>query len=137
LMRQDKYAVTPELPAIPGVEATGIVENTGDGVTAISVGARVAVPLFATGAVTGGYADYVTADAGLVVPLPDSLSFEWATALMIQGLTALYFVKQISPKGKAVLVNAAAGGVGSLLIQLAKRHGAKTIIAGASSAKKL
>jgi NADPH2:quinone reductase len=137
LMRQDKYAVTPELPAIPGVEAAGIIESTGEGVTALRVGARVAVPLFATGAVTGGYAEYVAVDAGLVVPLPDSLSFEIATASMIQGLTALHLVKQIPPKGKAVLVNAAAGGVGSLLVQLAKHHGAKTIIAGASSARKL
>jgi NADPH2:quinone reductase len=137
LMRQNKYAVTPDLPAIPGTEVAGTVEALGDGVTTIKVGARVAVPLFATGTVLGGYADHVVADAGLIVPLPDALAFETAMALMIQGLSALYLVKQISPKGKSVLINAAAGGVGSLLVQLAKRAGAKTVIAAASSTRKL
>jgi NADPH2:quinone reductase len=73
----------------------------------------------------------------MVVPLPDAVSFEIATALMIQGLTALYLPKQVSPAGKTVLINAAAGGVGSLLVQLAKRSGAKTLIAAASSQEKL
>lgn len=137
LMRQNKYAVTPDLPAIPGTEVAGVIDSVGDGVIGFKVGARVAVPLFATGAVVGGYADRVVADTGFIVPLPDALSFETAMALLIQGLTALYLVKQISPEGKTVLVNAAAGGVGSLLVQLAKRAGAKTVIAAASSTKKL
>ena len=137
LMRQNRYAVTPELPAVPGTEAAGTVERLGNGVGNLAVGARVAVPLFATGAAVGGYTDYVVVEAGLVVPLPAALSFEVAVALMIQGLTALYLPKQISPKGKTILVNAAAGGVGSLLIQLARRAGAKTVIAAASTAKKL
>ncbi len=137
LMRQNKYAVTPDLPAIPGTEVAGTVEALGSGVTSIKIGARVVVPLFATGTVVGGYADHVVVDAGLIVPLPDALAFETAMALMIQGLTALYLVKQISPKGKSVLISAAAGGVGSLLVQFAKRAGAKTVIAAASSAKKL
>jgi NADPH2:quinone reductase len=93
--------------------------------------------LFATGASVGGYTDHVVVEAGLIVPLPDALTFEAAVALMIQGLTALYLPRQVSPKGKTVPVNAAAGGVGSLLVQLAKRAGAKTVIAAASTAKKL
>jgi NADPH2:quinone reductase len=137
LMRQNKYAVTPDLPAIPGTEVAGVIASVGEGVAGAKIGARVAVPLFATGTVVGGYADHVVADAGLILPLPDALSFETAIALMMQGLSALYLVKQISPKGKAVLVNAAAGGVGSLLVQLAKRAGAKTLIGAASSAGKL
>jgi NADPH:quinone reductase len=137
LMRQNRYAVTPELPAIPGTEVAGTIEQLGDGVSGLTLGARVAIPLFATGTVVGGYVDHVVADAGLVVPLPDALSFDTAVTLMIQGLTALYLPRQISPKGKTVLVNAAAGGVGSLLLQLAKRAGAKTVIAAASSASKL
>ncbi len=137
LMRQDKYAVTPELPAIPGVEVAGTIERLGARVEGLAVGARVAVPLFATGTVVGGYSDHVVVNAALVVPLPDQLSFEAATALMIQGLTALYLTKQISPRDKTVLVNAAAGGVGSLLVQFAKRCGAKTVIAAASSTQKL
>jgi NADPH2:quinone reductase len=137
LMRQNRYAVTPELPAVPGTEVAGTVERLGNGVGNLAVGARVAVPLFATGAAVGGYTDYVVVEAGLVVLLPAALSFEVAVALMIQGLTALYLPQQISPKGKTILVNAAAGGVGSLLIQLARRAGAKTVIAAASTAKKL
>ena len=137
LMRQNRYAVTPELPSVPGTEVAGTVERLGNGVGNLAVGARVAVPLFATGAAVGGYTDYVVVEAGLVVPLPAALSFEVAVALMIQGLTALYLPRQISPKGKTILVNAAAGGVGSLLIQLARRAGAKTVIAAASTAKKL
>jgi NADPH:quinone reductase len=137
LMRQNRYAVTPELPAIPGTEVAGTIERLGDGVSGLTLGTRVAIPLFATGAVVGGYVDHVVVDAGLVVPLPDALSFDAAVTLMIQGLTALYLPRQISPKGKTVLVNAAAGGVGSLLLQLAKRAGAKTVIAAASSASKL
>jgi NADPH2:quinone reductase len=137
LMRQNRYAVTPELPAVPGTEVAGVIESVGDGGGRLAAGMRVAAPLFATGAVVGGYADYVVVDADLVVPLPEALSFEAATALMIQGLTALYLTKQIAPAGKIVLVNAAAGGVGSLLIQLAKRGEAKAVIAAASSKDKL
>jgi NADPH2:quinone reductase len=137
LMRQNRYAVTPDLPAILGTEVAGTIERLGDGVGDLAVGARVAIPLFATGASVGGYTDHVVVEASLIVPLPDALTFEAAVALMIQGLTALYLPRQISPKGKTVLVNAAAGGVGSLLVQLAKRFGAKTVIAAASTAKKL
>lgn len=137
LMRQNRYAVTPQLPAVLGSEVAGIIERLGEGVDNLEVGARVAVPLFASGAAGGGYSDHVVVNAGLPVPIPNALSFEAATALMIQGLTALYLPEEVSPKGKTVLVNAAAGGVGSLLIQLAKRAGAKTIIAAASSPQKL
>lgn len=137
LMRQNRYAVTPELPAVLGNEVTGVIEALGAGVGGLAVGARVVAPLFAAGAFVGGYADYVLIDAGYVALLPDALSFEEATALMIQGLTALYLIKQVPPQGKTVLVSAAAGGVGSLLLQLAKRAGAKAVIAAASTTEKL
>jgi NADPH2:quinone reductase len=135
LMRQDRYAVTPELPMMLGVEAAGVIEALGDGVAMPAVGARVAVPLFAMGR-SGGYAEYVIADATSVVPMPDELSFEDATALMVQGMTALYLVRQSQPNVKAVLVNAAAGGVGSLLVQLARSSGARLVIAAAGSGEK-
>jgi NADPH2:quinone reductase len=135
LMRQDRYAVTPELPMMLGVEAAGVIEALGDGVTSPAVGARVAVPLFAMGR-SGGYADYVIADAASVVLLPDELSFEDTTALMVQGLTALHLVRQSLPKNRTVLVNAAAGGVGSLLVQLARDSGARLVIAAAGSNEK-
>jgi NADPH2:quinone reductase len=142
LMRQNRYAVTPELPAVLGSEVAGTVEALGDGApdgapNGIKVGARVVAPLFATGTRQGGYSEFVTIDAGLLVPIPDGLSFPAATALMVQGLTALHLTKQIPPAGKTVLVNAAAGGVGSLLVQLAKRAGATTLIAAASTPRKL
>jgi NADPH2:quinone reductase len=137
LMRQDRYAVTPELPMIFGVEVAGVIEALGDGVARSLLGARVAVPMFAVGRGSGGYAERLAIDAASAVPIPDDLSFEDATALMVQGLTALHLVRRSPPVGKTVLVNAAAGGVGSLLVQLAKRAGAKLIVATASTNEKL
>lgn len=137
LMRGDRYAVTPQLPMVLGVEAAGTVEALGQGVDASLTGRRVAAPLFASTHPFGGYADYVTIDAKLAVPLPDALSFEDATALMVQGLTAFHLLRQSPPAGKSVLVTAAAGGVGSQLVQLAKRQGASAVIAVASSGAKL
>ena len=137
LIRQNRYAMTTELPAVLGNEVAGVIESLGSGVGGLSIGARVVAPLFAAGALVGGYAEYVLIDAGFVALLPDALSFEEATALMIQGLTALYLINQVPPQGKTVLVSAAAGGVGSLLLQLAKRAGARTVIAAASTTDKL
>lgn len=137
LMRADRYAVTPDLPMVLGVEAAGTVEALGQGVDTSLTGRRVAAPLFASTRPFGGYADYVTIDAKLAVPLPDTLSFEAATALMVQGLTAFHLLRQSQPAGKSVLVLAAAGGVGSLLVQLAKRQGAGAVIAAAGSRAKL
>ncbi|TPM27021.1 zinc-binding dehydrogenase [Mesorhizobium sp. B2-3-4] len=129
LMRADRYAVKPGLPAFPGVEVAGTVEAVGDGVDRRLLRQRVAVPLFASARPFGGYAQYVTIAAGLAVPLPEMLSFEDATALMVQGLTALHLPRQSPPAGRTLLVPAAAGGVGSLLVQLAKGQGARRVIA--------
>ncbi|MBZ9799160.1 zinc-binding alcohol dehydrogenase family protein [Mesorhizobium sp. ES1-4] len=137
LMRADRYAVTPQLPMRPGVEAAGLVEAVGHGVDAALLGRRVAAPLFASPHPSGGYAEQVTMAADLVVPLPDAVSFEAATALMVQGLTALHLLRQSPPNGKSVLVPAAAGGVGSLLVQLAKLKGAGHVIAAAGDSAKL
>lgn len=137
LMRQNRYAVTPELPAILGTEAAGTVVAVGEGVGGVAAGARVAAPLFAAGALFGGYVDHLVLDADLTVPIPDAVSFEAATALMIQGLTALYLTRLAPPAGKKVLVSAAAGGVGSLLVQLARRAGASVVVAAASTEAKL
>lgn len=137
LMREDHYVMTPPLPAILGSEAAGTVAALGEGITEFQIGDRVAAPLFAAGNYFSGYAEYAVIDAAFVTALPAALSFEHATALMVQGLTALHLVRQASPAGKTVLVTAAAGGVGSLLLQLAKEAGAKTVIAAASNADKL
>ncbi|MGF6176291.1 quinone oxidoreductase family protein [Ensifer sp. 4252] len=137
LMRQDRYAATPDLPLVPGVEVAGIVEALGEGVKTPAVGTRVAVPMFAFGRGAGGCAEYVAIDADALAPIPDDVSLEVATALMIQGLTALHLVRKSNPRGKTVLVTAAAGGVGSLLVQLAKQAGAKTVIALAGGSEKV
>ncbi|GAU81389.1 zinc-binding dehydrogenase [Bosea sp. BIWAKO-01] len=137
LQRQNRYGATPVLPMIPGVEIAGTVEALGEAAQDFQRGERVAVPLFAAGIFSGGYAEYVAVDAAHVVALPRGLPFETAVALMVQGLTAHHLVRQAEPASKTVLINAAAGGVGSLLIQMAKRAGAKRVIAAASSEHKL
>ena len=137
LMRADRYAVTPQLPMYPGVEVAGVVEAVGQGVDAALQGRRVAAPLFASQRPYGGYAEQVTMPADLAVPLPDEVSFEEATALMVQGLTALHLLRRSPPEDRTVLVPAAAGGVGSLLVQLAKAKGAAKVIAAAGGAGKL
>ncbi|WFU78182.1 zinc-binding dehydrogenase [Bradyrhizobium sp. CIAT3101] len=135
LMRQDRYAVTPELPLMPGVEVAGVVEAAGRGAET-ALGTRVAIPLFAVGG-SGGYAEYVTADTAAAVSVPDEVPSEVAVALLIQGLTALHAARRYPLGGKTVLVTAAAGGVGSLLIQLLKLAGAARIIATTSTSRKL
>lgn len=137
LMRRKLYAVTPELPMVPGVEVAGEIEAVGQGVDAALRGARMAVPMFAIGRSAGGYAEYVAVEANSVVPLPDDLSFEDAAALLVQGLSALHLARHSPPRGRAVLVTAAAGGVGSLLLQLARRAGAERVIAVAGGREKL
>jgi NADPH2:quinone reductase len=137
LVRQNRCAVTPELPIVPGVELAGVVEALGEGVDPDLNGRRVAVPLFAVGRPTGGYAEYISVHASDVVLIPDGLHFEQAVALLVQGLTAALLIRQSAPQGKTIAVTAAAGGVGSLLIQLAKQAGAKQVIALAGDPNKL
>jgi NADPH2:quinone reductase len=134
LVRVNRYAVSPPLPTVLGVEVAGTIERTGAGVEGLAPGTRVAAVLIAAGG--GGYASHVVADARAVVRLPDALGFAEATALLVQGLTALYLIRQTPPRGKTVLVNAAAGGVGSLLVQLANRAGARLVVGAASTPAK-
>jgi NADPH2:quinone reductase len=134
LMREGRYGFSPTLPMIPGVEIAGVVEEADPG-TGFAIGSRVAVPLFAAGA-SGGYAELVAVDASTVHPVPEGLPFDVAVALMVQGLTALHAVRRSCPADKTVLIPAAAGGVGSLLIQLARRHRARRVIAAVGSEKK-
>jgi NADPH:quinone reductase len=136
LMRSNRYAVTPALPMRPGVEVAGIVEAVGEDVAPDMRGVRVAVPLFAFGGSSGGYAEYVTVDASSLVPVPEILPFADAVALQVQGLTALHLSRLRDVTDKTVVVSAAAGGVGSLLIQFLKAAQARTIIALTSSQPK-
>ncbi|MBB3859481.1 NADPH2:quinone reductase [Novosphingobium hassiacum] len=137
LMRQDRYAMTPPLPSVLGSEVAGTIAGLGADVDGLTIGTRVAAPLFAANISFGGYAEYVVVPADYIVPLPDGLSFEDATALMVQGLTAAYLLRQAPPQGKTVLVTGAAGGVGSILVQLARQAGARCIVAAASTEAKL
>jgi len=108
-------------PFTPGNEGSGVVEAIGEGVTEVAVGDRVA---WATHG--GSYAQYAVVPAWKLAPLPDSMSFEQGAAVMLQGMTAHYLALSTFPirTGHRVLVHAAAGGVGLLLVQIAKQLGA-------------
>jgi len=136
LMREDKYVASYQLPAVPGSEVTGTIVALGEDVTDLEVGKRVGAVLAAARQLTGGYAEYAVADAAIVVPLPDGLDFASATGLLVQGLTALYLTRAVPVTGRRVLLTAAGGGVGLLLIQLARHLGAAAVIAAASGPAK-
>ena len=130
MLRRGNYLMKPPLPFTPGFEAAGTIEALGAGVEDLHIGQRVMATVQG-----GGYAEYVAGKAAQVVPVPDQLEFGRATALLVQGLTALGLLKGVRA-GQTVLVHAAAGGVGSLLVQLAKLRGAR-VIGTASTAAKL
>jgi len=131
--RKGEYFVKPVFPQIPGLEASGVVEAVGDGVGELRAGDRVIA--FATG---GAYAEKLVVPAEYTFPIPDALSFEDAAALGVQGLTALHVLTLAGrmQRGDRVLVHAAAGGVGSLAVQLAKLRGASLVVGTASTEAK-
>ncbi|GAB3805970.1 quinone oxidoreductase family protein [Virgibacillus kimchii] len=132
--REGQYVVPTELPFIPGAEVAGVVSAIGPGVENVEVGTRAAALIE-----SGGYAEYVQTDAKSIIPLPDGVDFDQAVALPLQGLSAYHILKTMGrlEKGETVLVHAAAGGVGSLAVQLAKLFGAGKVIATASTSEKL
>ena len=113
-----------ELPCIPGMEAAGTIARIGDGVEGVIVGDRVAY----AGAL-GAYAEEAAVAIDRLVPLPDDISFEVGAAAMLQGMTAHYLAHGSYALGKddTALIHAGAGGVGLLLIQMAKRLGARVL----------
>jgi NADPH2:quinone reductase len=110
------------LPFTPGSEAAGVVEAVGGGVHEVKVGDRVAYAM-----VPGSYADYAAVPADKLVPLPKAVDSRMAAAIMLQGMTAQYLAISTCPvkSGDSALVHAAAGGVGGLLVQIAKLRGAR------------
>ena len=120
--RRGTYPVN--LPYIPGLEASGVVEAVGKKVTEVRPGDRVAY----TGHL-GSYSEYTVIDADRLIKLPKDLSLEQGAAFPLQGMTAHYLLHDFRKlkKGDTVLVHAAAGGVGLLLVQWAKHLGAKVI----------
>jgi NADPH2:quinone reductase len=122
--RTNSYVQKATLPLVPGGEVAGIREDTGERVVAL-VG-------------TGGYAEYATAPEELIFPLPEEIDDGTALAMIVQGLTAwhLYRTSGRVAEGESVVVHAAAGGVGSLAVQLGHPLGAGRVIATASSEQK-
>lgn len=120
------------LPFTLGMEAAGVVEAVGPEVTAFKVGDHVA-----SANAPGAYAEYCVVPVNNVVPVPQGLDLVTAAASMLQGMTAHFLLYSTYPvkAGDTVLVHAAAGGVGSLLVQLAKQLGA-TVIGTVSTEEK-
>jgi NADPH:quinone reductase len=118
--RTNSYVAQAPLPLVPGGEVAGVVEGTGERVVAL------------TG--TGGYAEYALAPRAHVFPIPDGIDDGTALALLIQGTTAWHMFRtaaRLAP-GESVVVHSAAGGVGSLAVQLARSLGAGRVIGTAS-----
>jgi len=130
MLRQNKYVFSPELPFTLGFEVAGTIETVGRDVENLKTGQRVLATIRG-----GGYAEYAVANASIIVPIPDKLGSAESTVLLIQGLTALGLLADLKA-GQTILINAAAGGVGTLLVQIAKQRGAK-VIGTASNDEKL
>jgi NADPH2:quinone reductase len=128
--RTGQYPVP--LPAILGEEGAGRVVEVADDVTHVRVGDRVA---WASG--LGAYAEYAAIPAERLVPIPEHVSGKQAAAVMLQGMTAHYLTHSTYPlkQGDRCLVHAAAGGVGLLLVQIAKKRGAFVIGTAGSEEK--
>jgi NADPH2:quinone reductase len=120
--RKGRYPV--ELPWVPGLEGAGVVESVGEGVKEVKVGDRVAYS-----SSPGAYSQASVVSAGKLIPLPKELSFEQGAAFPLQGMTAHYLLHEFYKlkKGDTVLIHAAAGGMGLLLVQWAKHLGARVI----------
>jgi len=121
-----------KMPAVLGLEAAGIVEALGEGVARFAVGDRVAY-----NGTLGAYAEAAVVPADRAVKVPDEVSLETAAAVLLKGMTAEFLVRRchrVEP-GQTVLVHAAAGGVGSILVQWAKALGATVIATVGSEAK--
>jgi NADPH2:quinone reductase len=122
--RTNSYVAKAELPLVPGSEVAGIRTDTGERVVALCG--------------RGGYAQYALAPAAQTFPIPDGVDDGTALALLLQGLTAWHMYRTCAhvAAGESVVVGAAAGGVGSLAVQLGKAFGAGRVIATASSEEK-
>jgi NADPH2:quinone reductase len=122
--RTNSYLAKTELPYVPGMEVAGVREDTGERVVAL-VG-------------QGGYAEYATAPGALTFAIPDGIDDDSALALLLQGLTAWHLYRTCGrvERGESVVVHAAAGGVGSLAVQLGRPMGAGRVIATASTQDK-
>jgi NADPH2:quinone reductase len=128
--REGRYPAA--LPFIDGQEAAGTVMEVGSEVTSVKPGDRVAYSN-----VMGTYAEYAAVPAERLVRVPDKITDQHAAAAMLQGMTAHYLIYTTYPlkQGETALVHAAAGGVGLLLVQMAKNLGARVIGTAGSEEK--
>ena len=128
--RTGLYKADP--PIVLGNEGAGTVEAVGPNVTEVAAGDRVAYAM-----ARGSYAEYAVVPAWQLIKIPPSVNFNDAAAAMLQGMTAHYLVTSTYPlkAGDSCLIHAAAGGVGLLLVQMAKRLGATAIAMVGSDAK--
>src|SRR6478736_1233344 len=120
--REGRYKAV--LPFVPGQEGAGQITSVGPDVKHLKVGDRVAYT-----AIMGSYAEYATVPEDRLVKIPRGVNYQQAAAAMLQGMTAHYLSHDTYPlkKGETALVHAAAGGVGLLLVQMAKNIGARVI----------
>jgi NADPH:quinone reductase-like Zn-dependent oxidoreductase len=130
-VRSGAYPRTPRPPFVPGLEISGIVDAVGPAVMGLAPGQRVvAVPVF------GGHAESVLADASRVFPVPDGADLVEAAALPVVFLTAWYACTRAwIGRAERVVVTAAAGGVGTALLQLLRERGARTLALAGSEQK--
>ena len=128
--REGRYPAP--VPFINGQEAAGIVKEVGAEVSGVKVGDRVAYT-----SSLGSYAEYAAVAATRLVKIPDGLSFEQPAAAMLQGMTAHYLLNSTYKlqRGETALIHAAAGGVGRLLVQMAKKIGARVIATAGTEEK--
>ena len=121
-----------QTPFTPGNEGAGVVEAVGEGVTEVKPGDRVAWAMR-----LGAYAEYAVVESWKLVPLPAGVTAQQGAAIMLQGMTAHYLTHSTYPlkPGDTCLVHAAAGGVGLLLCQMAKKRGARVIGTVSTEAK--
>jgi NADPH:quinone reductase len=132
-MTKGRYPAVKKLPFVMGFEAAGIVVEAGCEAKNIKVGHKVTAIVS-----SGGYAEFATADANFAIPIPDGVSFAEATTIPVHGVSAYALLKfAAKPRpDESLLIQAAAGGVGLYLVQLAKILGVKKVIALASSKEK-
>src|SRR4026207_1053091 len=129
-LREGRYPAP--LPFVNGQEGAGIVTEVGSDVTTVQTGDRVAYT-----SVLGSYAEYAAVPADRLVKIPEGLDLEHAAAAMLQGMTAHYLSHSSYQLkvGETALIHAAAGGVGALLVQMAKKIGARVIATAGTQEK--
>lgn len=119
---QGRYGYVPELPYVPGTEATGVVEALGEGVENIQIGQRVAF------SGQGLWSEYATANAAKLIPLPDAISDESAAQLIAMPLSTMVMLEELDVKeGDWIIQNGANGAVGKFVNQFAPKKGINVI----------